>query len=50
MGALPRTSDDGTATWAPENVAGVFRSALSEYRGEPLPEGADAGASVLRDA
>jgi AAA+ superfamily predicted ATPase len=51
MGALPRTSDDGaTATWAPENVAGVFRAALSEYRGEPLLDGADAGASVLRDA
>jgi len=51
MGALPRTSDDGaSATWAPENVAGVFRSALSEYRGEPLLEGHDAGASVLRDA
>ena len=51
MGALPRTSDDGaSAAWAPENVAGVFRSALSEYRGEPMLEGHDAGASVLRDA
>lgn len=51
MGALPRTEDDGAAAaWAPENVAGVFRSALSEYRGEPLVNGNDAGASVLRDA
>src|SRR5262249_13229077 len=51
MGALARTSDDGaTATWAPENVAGVFRSALSEYRGEPVFDGDDAGASILRDA
>src|SRR4051812_31088900 len=51
MGALPRTADDGaTATWAPENVAGVFRSALSEYRGEPMLEGNDAGASVVGDA
>ncbi|HEU4732834.1 MAG TPA: ATP-binding protein [Kofleriaceae bacterium] len=50
MGALPRTSEDGTTTWAPEHVAGVFRSALSEYRGEPLPGGDDAGASVVRDA
>ena len=51
MGALPRTSDDGaSAAWAPENVAGVFRSALSEYRGEPMQGGNDAGASVLRDA
>jgi ATPase family associated with various cellular activities (AAA) len=51
LGALPRTSDDGAAAvWAPENVAGVFRAALSEYRGEPLPGGSDAGASVVRDA
>jgi hypothetical protein len=51
MGALPRTGDDGAAAaWAPENVAGVFRSALSEYRGEPLLDGNDAGAKVLRDA
>jgi AAA+ superfamily predicted ATPase len=51
MGALPRGSDDGApASWAPEHVAGVFRSALSEYRGEPLLDGADAGAQVLRDA
>ena len=51
MGALPQTADDGqAASWAPENVAGVFRAALSEYRGEPLPVGADAGASVVRDA
>ncbi|HET7502225.1 MAG TPA: hypothetical protein VFK02_14505, partial [Kofleriaceae bacterium] len=47
MGALPRTSEDGSTTWAPEHVAGVFRSALSEYRGEPLLEGNDAGASVV---
>ena len=48
MGALPRTAEDGaTATWAPENVAGVFRAALAEYRGEPLPGGDDAGASVV---
>jgi len=50
MGALPTSDDGATATWAPENVAGVFRSALSEYRGEPLVDGADAGAQVLRDA
>jgi ATPase family associated with various cellular activities (AAA) len=50
MGALPPTSDDGSATWAPEHVAGVFRSALSEYRGEPMLGDDAAGASVLRDA
>ncbi len=51
MGSLPRTADDNaTAIWAPEAVAGVFRSALSEYRGEPLTSGDDAGASVVRDA
>ena len=51
LGALPRTADDGaTASWAPENVAGVFRAALSEYRGEPLLGGDDAGASIVRDA
>jgi hypothetical protein len=50
MGALPQTSDDGATAWAPENVAGVFRSALSEYRGEPLIDGDDAGSSVVRDA
>jgi hypothetical protein len=51
LGALPRTSDDGAeASWAPENVAGVFRAALSEYRGEPLTSGNDAGASVVHDA
>ena len=43
FGALPRTDDGGDASWAPENVAGVFRSALSEYRGEPLAQGDDAG-------
>ena len=48
MGALPRTAEDGaTPTWAPETVAGVFRAALAEYRGEPLPGGDDAGASVV---
>jgi hypothetical protein len=51
MGALPHTADDGASpTWAPENVAGVFRSALSEYRGEPLLDGNDAGANVVRAA
>lgn len=51
LGALPQTSDDGAATtWAPEHVAGVFRSALSEYRGEPLASGQDAGATVVGDA
>jgi AAA+ superfamily predicted ATPase len=51
MGALPRTNADGdTGAWAPETVAGVFRSALSEFRGEPLPDGDDAGASVVRNA
>jgi hypothetical protein len=49
LGALPR--DEGaTASWAPENVAGVFRAALSEYRGEPLVNGNDAGATVVREA
>jgi hypothetical protein len=48
MGALPGTAEDGaTAAWAPENIAGVFRAALAEYRGEPLPGGDDAGASVV---
>ena len=51
LGALPQTGEDGvSASWAPENVAGVFRTALSEYRGDPLPGGGDAGASVVRDA
>jgi hypothetical protein len=51
LGALPQTSDDGAAaSWAPDNVAGVFRAALSEYRGEPLVAGNDAGALVVRDA
>ncbi len=51
MGALPRTEDDGaTPSWAPENIAGVFRSALSEYRGEPMPSGNDAGATVVGNA
>src|SRR5262245_45905443 len=50
VGALPRTDDGANASWAPENVAGVFRAALSEYRGEPLAHGDDAGASVVRDA
>jgi AAA+ superfamily predicted ATPase len=51
LGALPDTSDDGAATtWAPEHVAGVFRSALSEYRGEPLVSGQDGGAHVVADA
>lgn len=48
VGALPRTGDDGEhAGWAPDNVAGVFRTALSEYRGESLPDASDAGASVV---
>jgi AAA+ superfamily predicted ATPase len=50
FGALPRTEDGANASWAPENVAGVFRAALSEYRGEPLAHGDDAGASVVHDA
>jgi AAA+ superfamily predicted ATPase len=50
FGALPRSDDGANPTWAPENVAGVFRAALSEYRGEPLAHGDDAGASVVRDA
>jgi ATPase family protein associated with various cellular activities (AAA)/winged helix domain-containing protein len=51
VGALPRTGDDGaSAGWAPENVAGVFRTALSEYRGEPVPGGSEAGAEVVRAA
>jgi ATPase family protein associated with various cellular activities (AAA)/winged helix domain-containing protein len=51
MGALPLTGDDGASpAWAPEHVAGVFRSALCEYRGEPLLEGNDAGANVVHAA
>jgi hypothetical protein len=51
MGAMPETAADGaSASWAPENVAGVFRAALAEYRGDPLPVGGDAGASVVADA
>jgi hypothetical protein len=50
MGALPRTEDGAATTWAPDNIAGVFRSALSEYRGEPILADDDAGASVLLDA
>jgi AAA+ superfamily predicted ATPase len=50
MGVLPRTDDGAAAAWAPEHVAGVFRTALSEYRGEPLLEDNDAGASVVLDA
>jgi ATPase family associated with various cellular activities (AAA) len=51
QGSLPRTADDSAAVaWGPDNVAGVFRTALSEYRGEPLPVDNDAGASVVRDA
>jgi hypothetical protein len=49
MGALPRMDDGGSASWAPENVAGVFRAALAEYSGAPL-DGDDAGASVVRNA
>jgi hypothetical protein len=50
LGALPRNDDGASASWAPENVAGVFRAALGEYRGEPLIAGGDAGAAVVRDA
>lgn len=50
LGALPRGDDGANASWAPENVAGVFRAALGEYRGEPPGAGSDAGATVLRDA
>ncbi len=50
MGALPPTEDGAPVTWAPEHIAGVFRSALSEYRGEPLLDGDDAGAGVVHDA
>ncbi|HMG53537.1 MAG TPA: ATP-binding protein [Kofleriaceae bacterium] len=51
LGALPRTGDDGPAAGlAPNNVAGVFRAALSEYRGDPLPGDGDAGASVVAAA
>jgi ATPase family associated with various cellular activities (AAA) len=47
LGALPHTGDDGTVGWAPDHVAGVFRTALSEYRGEPVPGGSEAGAEVV---
>jgi len=50
MGALPRTEDGAATSWAPDNIAGVFRSALSEYRGEPILAEDDAGAAVLLDA
>jgi AAA+ superfamily predicted ATPase len=50
MGVLPSSEDGAAAAWAPEHVAGVFRSALSEYRGEPLLDDNDAGASVVLDA
>lgn len=51
MGALPSGSDDGAAmTWAPENIAGVFRAALNEFRGDPMLGADDAGASVVGDA
>jgi hypothetical protein len=50
MGALPRTEDGEPAAWAPEHIAGVFRAALGEYRGEPLLDGDDAGASVVDEA
>jgi ATP-dependent 26S proteasome regulatory subunit len=48
LGALP--SEDGGVQLAPEHIAGVFRSALGEYRDEPVPDGDAAGASVVRDA
>ena len=51
VGALPHTTDEGMPSGlAPDNVAGVFRSALSEYRGEPLLGGDDASASVVHAA
>ncbi|HWO18461.1 MAG TPA: ATP-binding protein [Kofleriaceae bacterium] len=50
MGVLPRSEDGAAAAWAPEHVAGVFRTALSEYRGEPFQGDSDAGASVVLDA
>ena len=50
MGALPKATDDGSTEWAPEHVAGVFRSALAEYRGEELEGDDAAGAGVVRDA
>ncbi|HEY0192030.1 MAG TPA: ATP-binding protein, partial [Kofleriaceae bacterium] len=52
MGALPRESANGAGgDWAPEHVAGVFRTALAEYRGEELSAAHDdAGAGVLRNA
>ena len=51
MGALPRGSDDGASTtWAPENIAGVFRAALNEFRGDPMLGAEDAGAAVVGEA
>jgi hypothetical protein len=51
MGALPRGSDDGaTMAWAPENIAGVLRAALNEFRGDPMLGAEDAGAAVVGEA
>ncbi len=36
LGALPRVADDaGIGIWAADDVAGIFRSALSDYSGRP---------------
>jgi len=51
LGALSRTTDDSaTGSWTPDTLGGVFRSALAEFRGEPMLGGEDAGASVVREA
>ena len=51
LGSLSRTADDGAiGSWGPETLGGVFRSALSEFRDEPLVHGDDAGAAVVREA
>jgi hypothetical protein len=51
LGALARSADDSAlGSWAAETLAGVFRSAMSDYRGKPLIDGDDAGASVVLDA
>ncbi|HWU87644.1 MAG TPA: ATP-binding protein [Kofleriaceae bacterium] len=51
MGALPQSEGDGaTVSWAPENIAGVFRAALNEFRGDPMLGADDAGAAVVHEA
>jgi hypothetical protein len=51
IGALPRSTDeDALGSWAPETVAGVFRSALNEFRGEPGSSADAAGVAAVYEA